>query len=126
MLNMSTGLYVEAYVKEVFADLFPAAYREATEEEDRHQGTDFFIGDVPVDVTLDENKNFSKFIKKYMLDGITVNVMIRYRNAVSVFERPVLVFQFETYDLRDRFLICELIEENLTRDIVAQILGFYN
>lgn len=125
MFTLSTGQYIEKLVKEIFEDMFPNTYREATEEEDLHQGTDFFVSGVPIDVTLDENKNYTKFIKKYMLEGITINVMIRYRNAFSRFDKPVLVFQFETYENRDRFDIADMILENLTVDIVSEIIGLY-
>ncbi|MBQ9987376.1 hypothetical protein [Oceanobacillus profundus] len=124
--NMSHGEYVEAYVLDLFEDLFYEEYRPSTEEEDFYYGTDCFIGDVPVDVTLSDSKNYVKYVKKYMLEGVTIHVLRRYGNAHHKFPRPVLVFHFDVYGLVDRSEICFLIEENLTRDIVADILGLYN
>lgn len=126
MKKLSTGLYVEAYIKDMFEEVFETTYVEASVEEDHFSGTDCFINGVPIDVTINPSKSYSKFIKQYVLEGITVNVLKRYRNAHVKFERPVLVFHFDTYDLRDRMVICELIEENLTRDIVSEIIGLYN
>jgi hypothetical protein len=119
------GLYIESYVKDMFEDIYDSAYVESTEEEDLFSGTDCFIGGVPIDITINPNKNYSKFIKQYVLEGVTVNVLSRYRNSHHKFERPVLVFHFDVYDLRDRMIICELIEENLTKDIVSEMLGLY-
>ncbi|CDQ41850.1 hypothetical protein [Virgibacillus salexigens] len=123
--NMPTGRYVELYVKEIFKELFETTYVEATKEDDLYRGTDFFIGSVPIDVTINESKDHCKLIKKYLLDGVTVSVSKRNRNARVTFERPVLVFHFDLYDLRDRMQICELIDESLTQDIITEILGLY-
>lgn len=126
MIDMQLGKYIEAYTLEVFEDYFGSSFRRSTNEEDLYLGTDCFIGGVPIDITMNPDKNRCKFIKKYMLEGITVNVLKRFGNGRQTFNRPVLVFHFELYDLRDRFMICELIEENLTRDIVSDILGLYS
>lgn len=125
MIDMQLGRYIEAFTLEVFEDYFGSSFRRSTNEEDLYLGTDCFIGGIPVDITLNPNKNEVKFIKKYMLEGITVNVLKRYGNGFGNFKRPVLVFHFETYELRDPFFICELIEEGLSKDIINEILGLY-
>lgn len=126
MNRLSTGQYVEAYVKDMFEDVFYGTFRDATREDDLFFGTDFYINSVPIDVTINSHKSHSKFIKKYVLDGITVNVLKRFGNKHCQFKQPVLVFHFEMYDLRDRMMICEFIEENLTRDIVSEMIGLYS
>ncbi len=125
MIKMSTGKYVESYMLDMIEELFPSLYRASTREEDLYYGTDLFIGDTPIDITLDADKNNVKFIKKIILEGLTVNVLIRYGNGFESFDKPVLVFHLETYDLRDRMLICELVEETFTREIVSSMLGLY-
>lgn len=126
MQALSTGQYVECFVKELFEDYFGDAYRESTEEEDCYFGTDCFIGDIPIDITLNADKNRTKFIKKHMLEGVTVNVLKRYGNAFHTFEKPVLVFHFELYGETNRFAICEYLIEALSKEVVAELLGLYN
>lgn len=125
MLKMSTGLYVESYFLDMMEDYYYGLFRKSSQQEDLFEGTDFFVGEVPVDVTINSGKNFSKHLDTFVLDGITLNVLKRYGNGSAKFKRPTLVLQIESYDLRDRMLLCELVEENITKELIDEVLKLY-
>lgn len=125
VLNVQTGFEIERYLLDMFEDLFYGHFRESTEEEDRYQGTDCFIYDIPIDVTLRDGKNNSKFIDRFVLDGIAVNISKRRRNRHHRFIKEVLVIQIETYGERNSDTICELIEDNFSEDLIRQMIELY-
>src|SRR5699024_10710162 len=120
-----TGIYVERYVLDLLEDLYDELYVPSTQDQDLYEGTDCFVDGVPIDITLNQNKRSMKFLDRFILEGLTVNVFLRFGCGRRTFCKPVLVIQFETYGLRERMEICDLIEDNLNKEILSDILGLY-
>jgi len=74
-----------------------SAVKFSTMYQDRFEGTDIFVLGVPIDITLDfAGKNKTRRLDTLVLDGVTVDLGIRYGNGRADFETPVLVIGAET------------------------------
>ena len=59
-----------------------SAVKYSTEQQDRFEGTDMFVLGVPIDVTLAfERKNKTRKLETLELDGVTIDLGVRYGNG---------------------------------------------
>jgi len=73
------------------------AVKFSTMQQDRYEGTDLFVLGVPIDITLDfERKNKTRRLGKLELDGVIIDIGIRFGNNRANFKTPVLVIGAET------------------------------
>jgi len=73
------------------------AVKFSTVQQDRFEGTDLYVLGVPIDVTLAfEKKNKTRRLGKLKLDGVTIDLGIRFGNGRANFKTPVLVIGAET------------------------------
>ena len=69
-----------------------SAVKFSTEQQDRYEGTDIFLLGVPVDITLDfSGKNKTKLLDTLVIDGVTIDLGVRFGNGKADFKTPVLV-----------------------------------
>jgi len=69
----------------------------STSKQDVYEGTDLFVLGVPIDVTLAfAKKNHTRQVGSLQIDGVTVDLGVRYGNGKAIFETPVLVIGAET------------------------------
>ena len=90
-----------------------SAAKFATTQEDRYQGTDLFVLETPIDVTLNFwHKRRTKRIGTLSFDGLKINFGLRFGNAFKTFPIPVLVIGVDcAVDMEDTNLWATL--ENL-------------
>lgn len=69
-------------------------YKDSTNLEDWHEGTDFFYHGVPIDITLYLNKNHIVEGSLTKLKGCNAWTAVRSGNGHHEFETPVLVLGF--------------------------------
>ena len=68
------------------------AVKFSTKNQDRYEGTDIFLLGVPVDITLDfAGKNKTKWLDTLVIDGVTIDLGVRFGNGRADFKTPVLV-----------------------------------
>ena len=73
------------------------AVKFSTERQDRFEGTDLFVLDVPIDVTLAfSEKNKTRRLGNLSFDGVTIDFGLRMGNGRANFKTPVLVIGAET------------------------------
>ena len=69
-----------------------AAVKFGTKQQDFYEGTDIFLLGVPVDITLDfAGKNKTKRLDTLVIDGVTIDLGVRFGNGRADFKTPVLV-----------------------------------
>ena len=74
-----------------------SAVKFSTARQDRFEGTDIFVLGIPIDITLDfAGKNKTKKLGTIKLDGVTIDLGVRFGNGVAKFKTPVLVIGAET------------------------------
>lgn len=105
--------------------------RKATKTEDHHEGTDFFIGDLRMDITMNSEKNNTVWYDlPYVIENencydINVKFGVRTGNGVGknkrTFKEPVLVICFETTINRNSNSI-DHIADNILPNHMQQIL----
>ena len=98
----SSGYEFESYLSE-FITLFArrewgsSAVKFSTDRQDRFEGTDIFVLGIPVDITLDfARKNKTRLLGSLELDGVTIDLGIRFGNGRADFKTPVLVIGAES------------------------------
>ena len=95
----------------------PKAVRFSTLDQDRFEGTDLYVLDVPVDVTLHfEGKNRTKALQTQIIDGVTVSWGVRFGNGKATFKTPVLVIGAETavgISKSNMWIALEIIKANI-------------
>lgn len=73
------------------------AVKFSTVQQDRYEGTDLFVLGVPIDVTLAfGKKNRTRRLETLELEGVTIEIGIRFGNGKANFKTPVLVIGAET------------------------------
>jgi len=74
-----------------------SAVKFSSEQQDRFEGTDVYVLGVPIDVTLDfERKNKTRRLQSLELDGVTIDLGVRFGNGRANFDTPVLVIGAES------------------------------
>ena len=69
-----------------------SAVKFSTMQQDRYEGTDLYVLGIPIDITMAfEKKNKTKRLETLVLDGVTINLGIRFGNGKANFDTPVLV-----------------------------------
>ena len=94
------GLRFEDYIITNLEGL--PGYKLSSAEQDRKWGTDFFYYGVPIDITLNPNKNNVTFSETY-IDILVCKIYVGFRtgNGKARFEHPVLVLYFNLLDMAD-------------------------
>jgi len=73
------------------------AVKFSTKQQDIYEGTDLYVLGVPIDITLAfEKKNKTRRLKTLELEGVTIDLGIRFGNGKASFKTPVLVIGAET------------------------------
>ncbi|MCL1884457.1 MAG: hypothetical protein FWF81_12010 [Defluviitaleaceae bacterium] len=72
------------------------AVKFSTTQQDRHEGTDFFVLGIPIDITLAfDKKNKTRKVGTLKMDGVTIDFGVRFGNNKAKFKTPVLVIGAE-------------------------------
>ena len=80
---------VSAFAKREWGD---TAVKFSTVQQDRYEGTDLYVLGIPIDITLAfEKKNKTNRLETLVLDGVTIDLGIRFGNGRVNFKTPVLV-----------------------------------
>jgi len=100
--------------------------RYATHDEDRFKGTDCFIDDVPVDLTLSlDRKDLTQVIGNVDCWGVfKITVGIRYGNAHGLFKQPVCVLCFNLIGMNAK-RAAHYIAQFVDRPTIDECLDMY-
>lgn len=115
------GLRFEEVIHERIEDY--CGYKRATKEEDMLQGTDLFMYGLPIDITLNENKE-GRDIGELDLCVSSIKARIRTGNGYHDFEHPVLVLLFCPRIPTDR-LGLKMVAEELTETALEQLMDMF-
>jgi len=95
------------------------AVKYSTVQQDRYEGTDLFVLGVPIDITLAfEKKNKTRRLETLELEGVTIDLGIRYGNGKAKFKTPVLVIGAETalgITKRNMWYVLDVIKSNVLK-----------
>ena len=96
-----------------------SAVKFSTTQQDRYEGTDLFVLGVPIDVTLAfDKKNKTRRLETLELDGVTIDLGIRFGNGKAQFKTPVLVIGAETalgITKTNMWITLEIIKSNILK-----------
>ena len=96
-----------------------SAIKFSTENQDRYEGTDMFLLGVPLDITLDfESKNKTKLLDTLVIDGVTIDLGVRFGNGKVDFQIPVLVIGAATalgIAKHNMYIVLDAIKSNILK-----------
>ena len=91
--------------------------KSSTVQQDRYEGTDLYVLGVPIDITLAfEKKSNTRRLGTLLLDGVTIELGVRFGNHRANFKMPVLVIGAETatgITKSNMWLVLEIIKTNV-------------
>lgn len=95
------------------------AVKFSTVQQDKYEGTDLYVLGVPIDITLAfEKKNKTRRLETLELDGVTIDLGIRFGNGKATFQTPVLVIGAETalgITKNNMWITLDIIKSNILR-----------
>ena len=96
-----------------------SAVKFSTARQDRFEGTDIFVLGIPIDITLDfAGKNKTKRLGTLELDGVTIDLGVRFGNGRAKFKTPVLVIGAETalgITKQNMWITLDIIKSNISQ-----------
>ena len=96
-----------------------SAVKFSTARQDRFEGTDIFVLGIPIDITLDfSGKNKTRKLDTLELDGVTIDLGVRFGNGRAKFKTPVLVIGAETacgITNHNMWIALDIIKANISK-----------
>ena len=108
--------YLTLFARREWGD---SAVKFSTARQDRFEGTDIFVLGIPIDLTLNfSGKNKTKKLGALELEGVTIDLGVRFGNGKAKFETPVLVIGAETacgINKHNMWVTMEIIKSNISK-----------
>jgi hypothetical protein len=123
MSSKPRGFRAQSFIFDKLDELYGKDFVKATEEQDRHEGTDCFIQRLRVDVTLHAAKK-DRMIYCGNVDSYAfhINVFIRFGNRHVDFPEPVMVLEFLVGANRHGNY---LVQSYLDKEIVSECMDLF-